>query len=104
MNDDENRPDIEEVDMGQEGEIGKVMPDDVDVVKNNINDFIDAIHGQDFANAEQQFNNMVGDRLQATLDQAKIDIASRIYDAEMETDSVEDDDVEVEDEEIAVEN
>lgn len=44
-----------------------------------IEDFLKAIEDQNFTQAERQFNDIVGDRLQDTLDQAKARIAASIY-------------------------
>ena len=46
---------------------------------NPIADFLKSVEDQNFNVANQQFNDMVGDRLQDTLDQAKQRIASAIY-------------------------
>lgn len=44
-----------------------------------IEDFLKAIEDQNFTQAERQFNDIVGDRLQDTLDQAKARIAASIH-------------------------
>ena len=67
-----------------------------------IADLIDAIKAQDFNAAESQFNDLVGERLSDTLDQAKIAIADQIFNAQAETwadagDDTEDDIAEDED-------
>ena len=46
---------------------------------NPIADFLKSVEDQDFTGAEKQFNDMVGDRLQDTLDQARTRIATAIY-------------------------
>ena len=51
--------------------MGTVTGDDVDLEKIDINDFLDAIDKKDFTTAGKQFNDMVSDRLQDTLDQAQ---------------------------------
>ena len=71
---------FDEVELGVQGEVGTVTGDDVDLEKNDINDFLDAIDKKDFTTAGKQFNDMVSDRLQDTLDQAKARIAGQIYD------------------------
>jgi len=71
---------FDEVDLGPVGDMGTVTGDDVDLEKNDINDFLDAIDKKDFTTAGKQFNDMVSDRLQDTLDQAKARIAGQIYD------------------------
>jgi|TARA_R110002096_G_scaffold62187_7_gene154053 hypothetical protein len=69
-----------------------------------IADLIDAIQAQDFNAAESQFNDLVGERLADTLDQAKIAIADQIFNAQAETwaDAGDDaeDDIEEEDEDL----
>lgn len=62
---------FDEVDLGPVGDMGTVTGDDVDLEKNDINDFLDAIDKKDFTTAGKQFNDMVSDRLQDTLDQAQ---------------------------------
>ena len=75
---------FDEVDLGPVGDMGTVTGDDVYLVKNDINDFLDAIDKKDFTTAGKQFNDMVSDRLQDTLDQAKARIAGQIYNNEVE--------------------
>ena len=70
------------------------------VTNNPIEDFLKSVENQEFTSAEKQFNDMVSDRLQTQLDQAKLAIASSIYgDQEVSDviDELEDDD-EVDDE------
>jgi hypothetical protein len=58
----------------------EVKTEVVDVSPENpIVDFLKAVEDQNFSDAERQFNDLVGDRLQATLDQAKIRLASSFY-------------------------
>lgn len=60
-----------------------------------IEDFLKAIEDQNFTQAERHFNDIVGDRLQDTLDQAKARIAASIGQEPEEDESeyeVEDDD------------
>lgn len=94
MNDD--KPEIEEVDMPETGEVATVTTDDVDVERGGIEDFISSIETQNFTDAEAIFNGMIGDRLQATLDQAKMRIAGQIYNGEQEIEQPEDEEVDVE--------
>lgn len=62
-----------------------------------IEDFLKAIEDQNFTQAERQFNDIVGDRLQDTLDQAKARIAASIHsEVEDEESEEEDEDVEYE--------
>jgi len=49
-----------------------------------VEDFLKAIEDQNFTQAERQFNDMVGDRLQDTLDQAKARIAASLGQEEPE--------------------
>tara|TARA_R110002153_G_scaffold27498_1_gene85380 strand:+ start:1382 stop:1627 length:246 start_codon:yes stop_codon:yes gene_type:complete len=46
---------------------------------NPIADFLNSVEKEDYVSAEKEFNDLVGDRLQDTLDQAKISIAQSIY-------------------------
>jgi len=50
----------------------------------SIDDFIKSVEGEDFNNASKQFDSLLGGRLQDALNQAKIDISSRIYDENVE--------------------
>lgn len=56
-----------------------------------IEELLKAIEDQNFTQAERHFNDIVGDRLQDTLDQAKARIAASIHN------QVEDEEVEEED-------
>lgn len=49
---------------------------------NPIEDLLAAIETQNYTAAEDQFNNLIGDRLQDTLDQAKVRIAGAIFNGE----------------------
>lgn len=55
-----------------------------DPIENNnpIEDLLNAIETQDYTSAESQFNDLIGDRLQSALDQAKVRVAASIYDGE----------------------
>ena len=63
---------------------------------NPIEDLLKSIETQDFNAAETQFNDLIGDRLQDTLDQAKVRIASSIYDGAEEEEEVDIDETELE--------
>lgn len=63
---------------------------------NPIEDLLKAIETQDYTSAESQFNDLIGDRLQDTLDQAKVRIASGIFNGE----ETEEDSEEVDEEEV----
>lgn len=80
--DDEKQVEFDEVDMGETGVVADVTTDDVDVSTNRIDDFIKAIEKQDFTSAEKDFNDMIGDRMQTALDQAKVNVASQMYNDE----------------------
>jgi hypothetical protein len=70
---------FDEVELGVQGEVGAVTGDDVELENNSIGNFLDAIQQQDFTTAGKQFDDMVSDRLQDSLDQAKARIAGQIY-------------------------
>lgn len=55
-----------------------------DPIENNnpIEDLLNSIQSQDYTSAESQFNDLIGDRLQNTLDQAKVRVAASIYNGE----------------------
>ena len=73
---------------------------------NHIADFLNSVEGQDFVNAERQFGDMINDRLQNAMDQAKIKIASSLYNDELDDEEEEveldveelEDEIEVDDE------
>lgn len=58
--------------------IGEVGADPIDA-HNPIADFLKSVEDQNFVGAENQFNDMVTDRLQDAMDQAKIKIATNLY-------------------------
>jgi len=66
---------------------------------NPIADFLKSVEDQDFTSAEKQFNDMVGDRLQDTIDQAKARIAASIYGDKELQDAMDEVEQEFEDEE-----
>ena len=80
--------------------VGEVESDPIEA-PNPIEDFLNSVEGQDFVSAERQFNDMIGDRLQNAMDQAKVKIASSMYGMEDEEPEVEEP---VEDELDAVED
>jgi hypothetical protein len=55
---------------------------------NPIEDLLKAIETQDYTSAESQFNDLIGDRLQDTLDQAKVRIASGVFNSAEESEEV----------------
>jgi len=84
MSEVEQQSEVEVIDQGVQGEVGTVTGDDVDLEKNDINDFLDAIAAKDFTKATGQFDDMISDRLQTQLDQAKAKIAGQMYNNEPE--------------------
>lgn len=77
MSDAETKPDIEEVDMGETGMIAQT--DQETMVRQDIEGFINAVYNTDYTSAEKQFSQMVGDRLQQQLDQAKVAMAGQMF-------------------------
>lgn len=77
---DDNEVKYDEVDMGDEGVVAELDHDAAQAT--NINDFINAIEKQDFTSAEKNFQDLVGDRMQDALDQAKVKVASAMYNEE----------------------
>ena len=101
----DDRPEVTEVELGEPGVVSTVTQDDVDVSAAKINDFLDAVQAKNYTSAGNQFNDMINDRLQDTLDQARVRIAGQMFNNETPEDETEiDDEVETEDEEDAVEN
>ena len=96
MNDEEVIDDVAEVD---DAPVAEVTPQD------RINDMIAAALQNDYVNANNQFNDILGDRVTDALDQEKVRIAAAIYGSEEESDEseVEEDDVDISDEEIEAE-
>lgn len=70
---------------------------------NPIADFLNSVEGQDFVNAERQFGDMINDRLQNAMDQAKIKIASSLYNDELDDDEEEEVELDVEELEDEIE-
>lgn len=98
--------DVKQAEMPETGEVATVTQDDVDVGPKSIETFLSAVEVDDFVNAEKEFNSLIGDRLQDTLDQAKIRLAGSIFnDQEEESESEEDEEETFEDEdELEVES
>jgi hypothetical protein len=65
---------------------------EADPIENNnpIEDLLNHIQTQQYTDAEQAFNDIIGDRLQDKLDQAKIRIADQMFNAQQEEDGEED--------------
>lgn len=87
MSEADGKPEVTEVDMGQVGLVADAPPDMM--VKQDINQFIDAIYNTDYTSAEKQFNDMVSDRLQAQLDQAKVAMAGQMFNKDESEEEVE---------------
>jgi len=64
--------------------VGEVAADPIETPANPIVDFMKSVEDQNFTSAERQFNDMIGDRLQNALDQAKVKIAQSIYGGEID--------------------
>jgi hypothetical protein len=82
--------------------IGEVEADPIETPENPIVDFMKSVEDQKYTDAQKQFNDMINDRLQTQLDQARTKIAASIY-GEEELDaamSEVEDDEEIEDEDI----
>ena len=59
-----------------------------EVENQGIYDFLNSIQNKDFANAENQFNGLLDDRVQDVLDQTRIGLANNIFNgAEEESES-----------------
>ena len=83
--------------------VGEVEADPIETPTNPIVDFMKSVEDGEFTSAEQQFNDMIGDRLQDALDAAKVKIATSLYGkiGDMSDEEVEDDiEDEVEDETV----
>jgi len=59
--------------------VGEVEADPIETPTNPIVDFMKSVEDQKYTDAQQQFNDMINDRLQTQLDQARTKIASSIY-------------------------
>ena len=86
--------------------IDEIEAEPIQTASNAIDDLIQYIRDQDYVSAESGFNDIIGDRLQDTLDQARIKISDEIFDAQqdIEDDDIEDDldDEDYEDDDIKV--
>lgn len=80
--------------------VDEIQAEPIQTNSQAIADFLKAVEDQNFTQAERQFNDMIGDRLQDTLDQAKMKIASGFYDEEEPT---EEEELELDDSEIEAE-
>jgi hypothetical protein len=78
--------------------VGEVGADPVEVSSNAMGEFLDAIQGQNFTQAERHFNDMMMDRIQDSLEQRKVQIASQMFGSEPEDE--EEDDEEFDEDEL----
>lgn len=74
--------------------VGEVGADPVEVSSNAMGEFLDAIQSQNFTQAERHFNDMMMDRIQDSLEQRKVQIASQMFGSESEEDEDEEEDEE----------
>jgi len=89
----------------------KTMSDveETEVQTNPIEDLVQSATNKDYTSASDIFNNIMGEKMAAALDQMKIGIASQIYNGEEPEPEVDDEfdvdeeDLEVEDEDAEVE-
>ena len=71
--------------MTDENQVDEVEVEEPEVeVTNPLADFVNSVETQNYVNAQQQFDHAISDKLQQTLDQAKLAIAGRLYNAEQE--------------------
>ncbi len=75
--------------------VDELQAEPIETDSKPVEDFLKAIEDQNFTQAERQFNDMVGDRLQDTLDQAKARIAASLGQEEPEAEEDESDDEEI---------
>lgn len=79
-------------------EITDLSPDEAPSQEvGDITDFINSIQQQNFNQANKHFEDIIGDRLQDTLDQAKIRLAGQMFNDQPEED---DSDLDISDEEL----
>lgn len=71
-----------EVELPEPGVVATVMADEIDANNDAIRDLLKSIEDKNFTQAEKQFNDEISDRLQNTLDQAKMKIAGQIFNGE----------------------
>lgn len=76
--------------------VGEVEADPIEVSSNAMGEFLDAIQGQNFTQAERHFNDMMMDRIQDSLEQRKVQIASQMFNGDDE----EEDESDPEDDEL----
>jgi hypothetical protein len=71
--------------------IDEIEAEPIQTASGAIGDLINYIRNQDFVSAESQFNDLVGSRLQDTLDQARIKISDEIFNAQQDLDDEDED-------------
>jgi hypothetical protein len=71
--------------------VAEVDADPIDA-PNPIADLLSSIESGEYTDAEQAFNDIIGDRLQDTLDQTKVRIADQIFNAQHDIEDDPDDD------------
>ena len=71
---------------------------DLAVEENPTMDFVNALQSGNFTNAEELFNDLLGDKVQQSLDAEKVSVADQIFNG-VEPVNTELDDIELDDEE-----
>jgi len=87
--------------------VDELQAEPIETDSKPVEDFLKAIEDQNFTQAERQFNDMVGDRLQDTLDQAKARIAASLGqepEESEEAEEVEEPELELDDEEVSLDD
>lgn len=84
--------------------VDELQAEPIETDSKPVEDFLKAIEDQNFTQAERQFNDMVGDRLQDTLDQAKARIAASLGQEPEEAEEVEEPELELDDEEVSLDD
>ena len=83
--------------------IDEIEAEPIQTASGAIGDLINYISNQDFVSAESQFNDLVGSRLQDTLDQARIKISDEIFNAQQDLEDEDDldlSDIDLDDEDL----
>lgn len=71
--------------------IDEIEAEPIQTASGAIDDLINYIRDQDFVSAESQFSDLVGNRLQDTLDQARIRISDEIFNAQQDPEDEDED-------------
>lgn len=81
----------DEVEVTEPETVDASAEDDLEAVEepetNPISELIGSIENKDFVSASNAFNSILGDRVQAALDNEKIAVADRIYNPEAPADA-----------------